>query len=74
MTAHCSNLVMMVAAWVVLSCVTARTGQAQPFETNACGDPLADAPVIAPWRTITLDAEYGGDWVVVGDLDDDGEI
>jgi hypothetical protein len=74
MTTHCSTLAMMVAAWGVLTCVTARTNQAQPFETNACGVPSADAPVIAPWRTITLDAEYGGYWVVAGDVDGDGEI
>lgn len=67
-------LTCAVAAWGVLSCVTARTGEAQTFETNACGGPSDNAPVIAPWRTITLDAEYGGYWVVAGDLDGDGEI
>ena len=74
MTNHCSTLAIVAAAWVVLSCVTARTDRARPFETNACGAPSADAPLIDPWRTITLDAEYGGYWVVVGDVDGDGEI
>jgi hypothetical protein len=48
--------------------------EARPFETDARGAPSADAPVVAPWRTITLDAEYGGYWVVAGDVDGDGEI
>ena len=74
MTNHCSTLAIVAAAWVVLSCVTARTDQARPFETKACGAPSADAPIIDAWRTITLDAEYGGYWVVVGDVDGDGEI
>ena len=64
----------MVAVWVALCCVTARAEQAGSFETDACGVPSADAPVVVPWRTITLDAEYGGYWVVAGDVDGDGEI
>lgn len=49
-------------------------GQAAPFETDACGVPSADAPVVVPWRTITLYAEHGGHWVVAGDVDGDGQI
>lgn len=31
-------------------------------------------PVIQPWRTIALDPEYSGAWVVAGDLDGDGAV
>ena len=47
---------------------------ATPFQTDACGNPPSTAPVVAPWRTVTLDAEYGGYWLVAGDVDGDGEI
>ncbi|MCC6126810.1 MAG: hypothetical protein IT426_17745 [Pirellulales bacterium] len=30
------------------------------------------AKVIAPWRALALDPEFGGAWVVAGDLDGDG--
>lgn len=64
--------IAFVAANVV--CATTRAEQGATFETDACGVPAADAPVVALWRTITLDAEYGGYWVVAGDVDGDGEI
>jgi len=32
------------------------------------------APVLQPWRRVVLDEEYGGRWVVAGDVDGDGEI
>lgn len=31
-----------------------------------------DVPKIVPWRTVTLDPDYGGQWVIAGDLDKDG--
>ena len=71
---HRETSAIVVAVWVALCCVTARAEQAGSFETDACGVPSADAPVVVPWRTITLDAEYGGYWVVAGDVDGDGEI
>ena len=49
-------------------------GADQPFETDAMGTPGADTKIVAPWRTITVDAQYGGYWVVAGDVNDDGEI
>ncbi len=40
--------------------------------------PAAEAPAavseIAPWRTIILDPDYSGAWVVAGDLDGDGQV
>ena len=31
-----------------------------------------DVPMIVPWRTVALDPDYGGQWVIAGDLDKDG--
>ena len=63
-----------VVAWIVLCCVATSAEQAGHFETDATGVPSADGTVVVPWRTITLDAEYGGYWVVAGDVDGDNEI
>ena len=43
---------------------------------RAAGVPPAEpnAPVVQPWRRITLDPEYSGAWVVAGDLDGDGAV
>lgn len=43
------------------------------FDTVDNGAPSAETPRIAPWKTITLDAEYGGNWFVAGDLDGGGD-
>jgi len=40
------------------------------IDTGAAG---TDVPRIPPWRTVVLDPEYGGLWLVAGELDGDGE-
>jgi len=45
-----------------------------PFVTDAMGPPSTDAPPVQPWRTVTLDPEYSGQWVVLGDVDGCGEV
>ena len=57
-----------------LCCAALPTARAERFEIDARGAPAGDAPLVAPWRTITVDAQYGGHWVVAGDVDGDGEI
>ena len=44
------------------------------FDVKDIGEPADKAPVIQPWKIISLDPEYGGQWVVAGDLDGDGEV
>lgn len=39
---------------------------------NGLADPAV--PEIAPWKTITLDPDYGGQWLVAGDVDGDGAV
>lgn len=67
-------LTIAVAGGVAVCIGPTRAADAEPFETDACGAPPADSPLVAPWRTITLDAQYGGHWVVAGDVDGDGQI
>ena len=52
----------------------AEGGGVMRFDVNATGDPRDDAPVVQPWRRVPLDPEYGGAWVVAGDLDGDGAV
>lgn len=44
------------------------------FTTDHTGPPDPHAPVIQPWRRVVLDPEYAGAWVVLGDLDADGQV
>ncbi len=42
------------------------------FDTKDTGAPDEAVPVLAPWKTIALDADYAGSWFAAGDLDGDG--
>jgi hypothetical protein len=44
------------------------------FDTQDHGDPGNTAPIINPWKQILLDPDYGGYWVVTGDVDGDGKV
>ena len=44
------------------------------FDVNDGAVPAPDTPAIEPWKTIRLEPEYGGLWVVAGDLDGDGTL
>jgi hypothetical protein len=44
------------------------------FPRGAAGGEISDAPAIQPWRTVALDPEYSGAWIVAGDLDGDGAV
>jgi len=49
-------------AWRLLLAQEAEQGQPQPVAA------------IEPWRTVQLDPDYAGAWVVAGDLDGDGVV
>lgn len=44
------------------------------FDTNDVGLSPSGVPTVEPWKTVPLDPEYGGQWVVAADLDGDGEV
>ncbi len=44
------------------------------FDVKDAGEPSAEAPLVQPWKTIPIDPDYGGRWVVAGDLDGDGTV
>jgi len=43
------------------------------WDLDLTAGPPPDAPRIAPWRTIAMDQTFGGQWLVAGDVDGDGE-
>ena len=70
-----STTILLLAFMVVLSSVLTRAQEsALRFDTSDHGEPGNRAPVIQPWKTIEIDPEYGGQWIVTGDIDGDGEI
>ncbi|NIA15669.1 MAG: hypothetical protein GWP08_16520, partial [Nitrospiraceae bacterium] len=69
--------------WLVLCCALAMlvggfSFAAEPaplcFDLVDNAEPASDVPTIEPWITVELDPDYGGLWVVAGDLDGDGEV
>ncbi len=71
-----SRCIALVTFWLLVQAgfLAAAEGDGAPFLTDATGSPTADAPLVQPWRVVTLDPEYSGQWVVVGDVDDDGDV
>jgi len=68
---------VVCAAFVVtatgLCLATGPAGEFACFDTRDTGETGAGAPVIQPWRVVALDPEYGGQWIVAGDIDGDGD-
>ncbi|MHC4520785.1 MAG: glycosyl hydrolase, partial [Planctomycetota bacterium] len=46
----------------------------KPFDTRDTNKPTDDVPVIEPWRVVDLEPNYGGQWVVAGDVDGDSQV
>jgi hypothetical protein len=44
------------------------------YDVKDVGEPTTEVPFIEPWKVVSLDAEYGGQWVVAGDVDGDGQV
>ena len=44
------------------------------FPQRAGSAEKTSAPAVQPWRTIKLDPDYSGAWVVAGDLEGDGAV
>ncbi|HPC96623.1 MAG TPA: hypothetical protein PLU87_16885 [Sedimentisphaerales bacterium] len=61
---------------VIVGLVSVAGAAAEPlfFDTNDTGPAPADVPAVRPWRTVCLDPDYGGQWVVAADLDADGRV
>ena len=50
------------------------TSRPEPFDVTLGLHEPADVPVVQPVVSVTLDPDYSGQWVVMGDLDGDGAV
>ncbi|HPO13082.1 MAG TPA: hypothetical protein PLI09_06520 [Candidatus Hydrogenedentes bacterium] len=66
--------VMVLVLAVLSSCAHVQKPPPLAFDVVDTGPVAADVPSIKPWRTVTLDPDYGGCWIVAGDLDGDGTV
>lgn len=64
--------------WITLLISAAPSMAQEPedlyFDVIDTGAGRDDIPRIMPWRTVVLEAEYGGLWLVAGELNGDGEV
>jgi outer membrane protein assembly factor BamB len=44
------------------------------FDTKDVGLPDSQVPVIQPWKIVRLDPDYGGQWILAADLNEDGTV
>ena len=44
------------------------------FDTSDIGEPNDEVPLIQPYQIVPLDPDYGGQWIVAGDVDGDGAV
>lgn len=65
---------ILVIVVVGLLSLTAGAADRPLFDTNDVGLAPSSVPMVKPWKTVPLDPEYGGQWVVAADLDGDGEV
>ena len=64
----------VLVAFAFCTLLHARQDQPLYFDVKDTGERTNRVPVIEPWKIVALDPEYGGQWVVAGDLDGDGEV
>jgi hypothetical protein len=43
------------------------------YDFKDIGEPTGKQSLIWPWKVVSLDTEYGGQWIVAGDLNGDGQ-
>jgi hypothetical protein len=65
---------LLFAAFGFCTFLYAKQGQPLYFDVKDMGKPADNVPVIEPWKIVALDPEYGGQWVVINDVDGGGEV
>lgn len=63
-----------LAALGLLLTLAIAASAAEPFVADFTKAVPGGLPVVKPWRTIDLDLQYAGQWVVLEDVDADGEV
>lgn len=57
-----------------LSPILWAAGTTLTFDGKDTGTHIGEAKRIHPWKEVVLDKEYGGQWIVCGDVDSDGQV
>ncbi|MDT8302387.1 MAG: hypothetical protein RQ760_12945 [Sedimentisphaerales bacterium] len=68
---------MRLCLWVAFGfCAMLCAKQKSPlyYDVKDVGGPTDTISLIQPWKIISLDAEYAGQWVVASDVDGDGQV
>jgi len=70
------RLTTMCLLVVFLFCTALCAKQDVPvyYDIKDVGEPKDRTSMIWPWKVVSLDAEYGGQWMVAGDVDGDGRV
>ena len=68
------RLALFCALALFSHCTISQASDFAYFDTKDIGEPNDKAAAIEPWKIIQLEPEYGGLWVVAGDVDGDGEV
>ena len=66
----------VIGIFVSLVLATAPCGAEEStflFNTADHGAPGDKAPIVKPWKQIRIDPDFGGHWMVTGDVDGDGQ-
>jgi len=69
-----AGLVCLLVLFGLGTLLDAEQGEPVYFDVKDVGEPSDKVTQIEPWKSVRLDPEYGGQWVVAGDVDGDGEV
>jgi hypothetical protein len=61
---------------IIVGFFSLSAGAAEPlfFDVNDTGPAPVEVPAVKPWKVVPFEPDYGGQWVVAGDLDADGAV
>ncbi|NLH15813.1 MAG: hypothetical protein GX455_04475 [Phycisphaerae bacterium] len=66
--------VVACSLWICPWGIRLQAAEFECFDVTDPGEMSDGAMRILPWKTIVLDPEYGGQWVIAADLDNDGSV
>ena len=69
----CCMLTMLLAGFLLHASASASSTTLR-FNVVDTGTPEATGTLVEPWQVVKLDPDYGGQWVVAGDVDGDGAV
>ncbi len=68
------NACLLVTAVVLTAFACYAEGDSLYFDISDTGAVRQKGAVIQPWKVIALEGDFGGRWVVAGDIDGDKKV